>query len=111
MQTHLAACHEKGSTVNCEVSGVARLSERVLLANDKQMPSSGDSAIFTIRLDAQHQLAGPPSYLDNQTLKQAHKYEGLTTTLDGKYVIAITAFNKEGTAENPAADALNTLLY
>ncbi|WP_258313158.1 hypothetical protein [Pseudomonas sp. SGAir0191] len=26
-------------------------------------------------------------------------------------MIAITAFNKEGTAENPAADALNTLLY
>lgn len=111
MQTHLAACHEKGSTVNCEVSGVVRLGERVILANDKQMPNPGDPAIFTIGLDNQNRLAGQPSYLDSQTLKQADKYEGLTTTLDGKYVIAITAFNKEGTAENPAADALNTLLY
>lgn len=111
VQTHLAACHEKGSTVNCEVSGVVRLGERVILANDKQMPNPGDPAIFTIGLDNQNRLAGQPSYLDSQTLKQADKYEGLTTTLDGKYVIAITAFNKEGTAENPAADALNTLLY
>lgn len=111
VQTHLAACHEKGSTVNCEVSGVARVGERVVLANDKQMPNPGDPAIFTIGLDAQNRLAGPPSYLDSQTLKQADKYEGLTTTLDGKYVIAITAFNKEGTAGNPGADALNTLLY
>ncbi|WP_258313159.1 hypothetical protein [Pseudomonas sp. SGAir0191] len=76
VQTHLAACHEKGSAVNCEVSGVVRLGNRVVLANDKQMPNPGDPAIFTIGLDDQNRLAGQPRYLDSQTLKHADKYEG-----------------------------------
>lgn len=110
MHSYFAPCSESGKGVNCEVSGVARVGETLVLANDKQMPTSGDPAIFTLTLDNQH-IAGAPNYLKGSVLRNADKYEGLTTTLDGKYVIAITAFNKEGTAQNPAADALNTLLY
>lgn len=108
--SYLAPCFEAGKGVNCEVSGVARVGESLVLANDKQMPKSGDPAIFTLKLDKQR-IVGTPTYLDGGVLRSADKFEGLTSTQDGKYVIAITAFNKVGTAENPSADALNTLLY
>nr|WP_314482093.1 hypothetical protein [uncultured Pseudomonas sp.] len=116
VQTHLAPCFQTSGNatdnpVNCEVSGVVRLGDHVILANDKQVPDARASAIFTMQLGNQYTLTGQPTYLDSLKLKQADKYEGLTTTQDGEYVIAITAFNKEGTAEHPAADALNALLY
>lgn len=110
VQSYLAPCFEAGKGVNCEVSAVALTGESLVLANDKQMPKAGDPAIFTLKLDNQ-KIVGTPSYLESSVLRTADKFEGLTTTLDGKYVIAITAFNKEGTAQNPSADALNTLLY
>lgn len=108
--THTAPCFTQGMKVNCEVSGVARIGDELVLANDKQMPGSGDPAIFTL-LVGDYTISGTPTYLGGAVLRSADKYEGLTTTLDGKYVVAITAFNKEGAAESPAADALNTLLY
>ncbi|MGG5289577.1 hypothetical protein [Pseudomonas shirazensis] len=111
VQRHIAPCHEQGKGVNCEVSGVARVADHLVFANDKQMPSSGDPAIFTMQIDSSNKVTGKPTYLSSKVLNQADKYEGLTTTLDGQYVVAITAFNKEGTADNPAADVLNTLLY
>ncbi|MFJ4068089.1 hypothetical protein ACIPW4_22705 [Pseudomonas sp. NPDC089996] len=110
MQTYLAPCYDAGKGVNCEVSGVALTGASLILANDKQMPEPGDPAIFTVALN-EHRIVGTPTYLEGEVLRSADKFEGLTRTLDGKYVIAITAFNKAGTAQNPSADALNTLLY
>lgn len=104
VQNYLAPCFTAGNGVNCEVSGVARVGENLILANDKKMPRPGGPAIFTMALD-DHRIVGTPSYLEGTVLLKADKFEGLTTTLDGKYVIAITAFN------NPSNDALNTLLY
>ncbi|PVZ19588.1 MULTISPECIES: hypothetical protein [unclassified Pseudomonas] len=111
VQTRLAPCYERNRNVNCEVSGVARVGHELILANDKHMPEPGDPAMFSLRLGSGNILQGSPAYLSSPVLDEADKYEGLTTTLDGKYVVAITAFNKEGTQEQPAADALNTLLY
>lgn len=110
MHSYLAPCFEAREGVNCEVSGVVRTGETLVLANDKQMPKPGDPAIFALALNNNH-IVGSPTYLKGGGLRNADKFEGLTSTLDGKHVVAITAFNKEGTAENPAADALNTLLY
>ncbi|WP_440137889.1 hypothetical protein [Pseudomonas boreofloridensis] len=111
VKTGIAPCYKKDKGVNCEVSAVARVGDQLIFANDKQMPKSGDPAIFTIPIDSKNTLTGAPVYLSGKVINEADKYEGLSTTLDGKYVVAITAFNKEGTAENPAADVLNTLLY
>ncbi|MFR0675485.1 hypothetical protein ACLUUI_16250 [Enterobacterales bacterium AW_CKDN230030176-1A_HGKHYDSX7] len=110
VQTRTAPCFTKQPPVNCEVSGVVRVGDTLVLANDKPMPNPGDPAIFTMPWHNEH-LSGEPAYLASPTLTRADKYEGLTTTLDGTYIVAITAFIKEGTAEQPAADALNTLLY
>ncbi|MDF2795369.1 MAG: hypothetical protein K0S85_3122 [Pseudomonas orientalis] len=110
VQTRMAPCFTKQPPVNCEVSGVVRVGDALVLANDRPMPNPGEPAIFTMPWHDEH-LSGEPTYLPSPILTHADKYEGLTTTLDGKYIIAITAFIKEGTAEQPAADALNTLLY
>ncbi|MBM3110477.1 hypothetical protein H8F21_19150 [Pseudomonas sp. P66] len=110
VQHHFAPCYAAGHKVNCEVSGVARIGETLLLANDKPMPNPADSAVFTMALK-NNRIIGTPSYLAVDVLRKATKYEALTTTLDGRFVIASTAFNKEGSALHAAADARSTLLY
>jgi len=107
---HTAPCFAPAQNVNCEVSGVVRSGDQLILVNDKQMPSPGSPAVFTLRLDGQR-INAEPVYLPGETLRKADKYEALTSTLDGRYILASTAFNKEGTAQKPELDALNTLLY
>ncbi|WP_434729120.1 hypothetical protein [Pseudomonas soli] len=110
VQNFIAPCFSPVQKVNCEVSGVVRSGAGLILVNDKRMPTPAGSAVFTMQLKDE-QAIGSPTYLENQTLSQADKYEALTTTLDGKFVIASTAFNKEGTSDNPGLDVLNTLVY
>ncbi|MFK3771038.1 hypothetical protein [Pseudomonas sp. NPDC089406] len=74
------------------------------------MPAPANSAVFTVPFE-DNRVSGAPTYLESQVLSQADKYEALTSTLDGKFIIASTAFNKEGTSENPGLDVLNTLVY
>lgn len=110
VQHFIAPCFSPVQKVNCEVSGVVRSGAGLILVNDKRMPTPAGSAVFTMQLKDDRAI-GPPTYLENQVLSQADKYEALTTTLDGKFVIASTAFNKEGTLDNPGLDVLNTLVY
>lgn len=105
-----AHCFSAPPAVNCEVSAVVRTGESLILANDKPVPDREGTAVFTLAFK-DGQLSGLPSYLPGKALKEADKFEALTTTLDGRYVIASTAFNKAGTEQNPRADVLNTLVY
>lgn len=105
-----ARCSAPHPVINCEVSAVTHAGGKLVLANDKPVPVQGGAAIFTLDL-SEGQVSGQPAYLSGDVIKRADKFEALTTTLDGKYIIASTAFNKVGTEQDPRADALNTLVY
>ncbi|MBG6123700.1 MULTISPECIES: hypothetical protein [Pseudomonas] len=110
VEHHTAACFTPETSVNCEVSVVVESNGKLLLANDKRLPATGGPALFTLDLE-QGKISGEPAVLPGDALKEADKYEALTKTLDGRYIIASTAFNKAGTQQDPRADTLSTLLY
>ncbi|MFJ4053103.1 hypothetical protein ACIPZC_06500 [Pseudomonas sp. NPDC089743] len=110
IEHHTAACFAPGTPVNCEVSAVVESNGKLLLANDKRLPAPGGPALFTLDIE-QGKISGEPTVLPGKALREADKYEALTKTLDGRYMIASTAFNKAGTDEDPSSDILNTILY
>ncbi|WP_280041028.1 hypothetical protein [Pseudomonas sp. Hg5Tf] len=98
-----AKCFSPPPSINCEVSAVVRTGDQLILANDKPVPGKGGRSLFTVNLKGDD-LSGNPTYLRGDTLKDADKYEALTTSLDGRYVIASTAFNKD-------VAAMSTIVY
>ncbi|MDH1571699.1 hypothetical protein [Pseudomonas sp. GD03746] len=110
VEHHTALCHATDTAVDCDVSAVVKADGKLVFANDKGLPAIGDPAIFTFDF-AGGTISGNPEVLKGSVLEKADKYEAMTTTLDGQYIIASTAFNKVGTEQDPSKDALNTLVY
>ncbi|MFQ6573271.1 hypothetical protein [Pseudomonas sp. UM16] len=112
-----ATCADKAldpgqtSGVLCEVSAVARVGDTLILANDKMLPGNSRSPIFTRALENNRIVDAIPEYLNAPVLKQAQQFEALTTTLDGRYVIASTAFSRVGTDSDAGFDNYNTIVY
>lgn len=110
IQHRTAQCFVPPPTVNCEISAAVQVGKQLLLANDKPVPAGGGASIFTLNFN-NSKISGQPAYLPGDILKQAQKFEALTKTLDGNYVIASTAFNRVGTEQDPRADAFNAIAY
>ncbi|MBF8745664.1 hypothetical protein [Pseudomonas monteilii] len=115
---HVAPCLERtrmspgDSTSLCQVSGVVRIAETLVLANDKPIPGAGPSALFSLPLaDGKISDDTPPTYLQSPAIEGADKFEALTATPDGHYIIASTAFMRSGTKNDPRDDRLNTIAY
>lgn len=106
-----ASLQASGVATNCEVSGVVKSGNSVILANDKAIPGQGRSAIFSLPLQGGTIQNVAPTPLVSPTINLGDKYEALTSTLDGAYIIASTAFGKVGSEQSAADDRFNNLVY
>ncbi|MBK4999539.1 hypothetical protein IAE37_001815 [Pseudomonas sp. S31] len=95
----------------CQVSGVIRSGEALVFANDKPIPVEGNPAIFSLPLADGKVGDTPLSYLHAPAIDGADKFEALTSTADGRYIIASTAFIRSGTENDPKDDKLNAIVY
>jgi hypothetical protein len=95
----------------CEVSAVSRVGERLVLTNDKPIPDAASSPLFSLGLDNRRITDQAPVYLNDPAIEQSRKLEALTRTLDGRYLIASTAFNRVGDEQDATYDGFSTLLY
>lgn len=98
-------------TTVCEVSAVSRVGQRLVLANDKPMPSSEASPLFSLPFENSRLGNSFPTYHTGRAIDQTRKLEAMTQTLDGRYLIASTGFNRIGDERDADNDGYSTLLY
>ncbi|WP_110640745.1 hypothetical protein [Salinicola sp. CPA57] len=101
--------YDNGSLVNVEVSAVVFDGSRLILASDKPIPGEQRSAAFAF--DLVDGLPDPESleYLTAETIRRAVKYEDFALTVDGRYILATTGFDRIDD-ESHALNAYNHLL-
>ena len=99
----------KSQPVWCEASAVVFDGTKVLLANDKDMPSSL-SPVFSKQPGTLSDSTKTLVYLMAPTYAAAHKYEDFAQTPDRKFTLLTTAFDRVKT-DSPDWDGYNTLLY
>lgn len=95
-----------GKDVYCETSAVATHGSEMLLATDKQIP--GTSPVFRFEHKQGVPQAATRSHLMVPALMRAEKLEELAMTPDGRFVLAITAFDRIDVSGT--MDGYNTLL-
>lgn len=81
-----------GDPQSCEISAVLFIDGKLLFANDKPTPKSPLFWYTLGRGDYSHRDA---RYVELPAVLKARKFEGLTATLDGKYIIATTSFSSD----------------
>ena len=101
--------HESGSLVNVEVSAVVFDGERLILASDKPIPGDDRSAVFAFDLVDGLPDPGSLQYLTADAIRRAVKYEDFALTVDGRYILATTGFDRIDD-ESHALNAYNHLL-
>ncbi|MGM8851423.1 hypothetical protein ACS8E6_13035 [Salinicola halophyticus] len=86
--------YDDGSLVNVEVSAVVFDGQRLILASDKPIPGESRSAAFAF--DLIDGLPDPDShrFLTAEAIRRAVKYEDFALTVDGRYILATTGFDR-----------------
>ncbi|MFT5372943.1 MAG: hypothetical protein ACI8ZT_001966 [Bacteroidia bacterium] len=100
---------QAGVLVNCEASAITFTGDQLVLASDKPIPGDGKSAVFSISYPGKGQITGQPRYFGTEQFIAAEKYEDMTITPDGAYIIATTGFDRIKSDSNEW-DGFNTLL-
>ena len=100
---------DKGEKVSCETSAVVFVESHIIFASDKAIPGEGRSSVFSFPYAGSDQIADSRTYLTAAPLLRAIKYEDMTLTPDGQYVIATTGFDRVRKNSNEW-DGYNTLL-
>jgi len=98
-----------GEPVYCEASAVAFDGSHIILASDKAIPGRERSSVFTVNYLVNGALGSDITYLRAAPFLTAVKYEDMTQTPDGAYVIATTAFDRVKT-DTALWDGYNTIL-
>ena len=99
---------EKPAT--CELSAVAKVGDALIFANDKPIPGKQYSQVFSIPFDGKRIVPdGHRYYFLQAPFINAQKYESMTTTPDGQWVLAATAFDRYS-KDKPEQDRYSTLL-
>lgn len=98
-----------GQTVWCEASAVAFDGQKILFANDKDMPA-GLSPVFTKTASRLADSTQAPAYLTTAAYASGRKYEDFAQTPDRKFVLLTTAFDRIKPGSHDW-DGYNTLLY
>lgn len=101
---------DEGLRVYCETSAIVFDGQRLVMASDKPVPGDGNSAVFSFDYSGQGSIKGTPEYLTSTPFINAIKYEDMTITPDGQYVIASTGFDRIKSDSNEW-DGFNTLLF
>lgn len=99
-----------GAPVYCETSAAVFDGQKLILASDKPVPGQAYSAVFSFNYSGKGIIQGPPAYLVSAPFVSAVKYEDMTVTPDGKYVIATTGFDRVRPDSNEW-DGYNTLMF
>lgn len=99
------------ATTACEVSAVSRIGSRVMLANDKPLSAADTSPLFSLPFDGRRISDSFAAYHTAPGIEQSRKFEAMTQTIDGRYQIASTAFNRVGNDRDARKDGHSTLLY
>jgi hypothetical protein len=79
------------------------------MASDKPIPGEGRSPVFSFPYAGSGAISGPLTYQTAAPLVNAIKYEDMTLTPDGQYVIATTGFDRVKD-DSHEWDGYNTLL-
>ncbi|MFK0311604.1 hypothetical protein ACIQUF_10180 [Pseudomonas sp. NPDC090233] len=104
----LDAAHSDGKDVNCEISAVAKVGNRLFFANDKPIPGNATSSLFSIGVQEVPKLPLEFEHLTFQggkLFEATEKLEGLTkVSFDATdYAMATNAFTK---ASNSASSRI-----
>ena len=107
-------CFEEGLTANdqlvfCEASALVFDGNRLTLASDKPVPGNGRSAVFSIPYAGSGPLTRELEYQAARPFRVAVKYEDMTLTPDGDYIIATTGFDRVK-SNSYKWDGYNTML-
>lgn len=108
-------CFEKdlssgGKPVWCEASAILYDGNKLLLANDKDMPDSRSSVFSMLYANGTVDTTAAPVYYSNPLLKKESKYEDFAQTPDGKFTLLSTAFDRVKPGSHDW-DNYNTVLY
>jgi hypothetical protein len=102
-----------GGKLWCEASAVVNQQGRIYLANDKDTPEPRSSVFYFPTLSDITSMAPSdrrqPIYLEQPTLKAAHKFEEFAQSPDRKWTFLITAFDRIK-PDSPELDGYNMLL-
>jgi hypothetical protein len=97
--------YDNGKLVSCELSGVTYYKNQLMFIDDKPIP--GTSSIFSLCYQIPF---GKPTFLGNEIVKNARKYEDISLTPHQKYIFAITSFDRYK-EQDATTDAYNVLIY
>ena len=86
--------NEKGQLLNCEASAAVAIEGALLLAIDKKVPGTGRSSIFSLDRNGLALEAWTNRHLTHPAILDAVKFEGMTVSPDGGWIIATTAFDR-----------------
>jgi hypothetical protein len=111
LQTGVIRCFDQQPSprkpTTCELSATAKEGNTIVFANDKPLTPS---PIFSVPFDEKHLSSqAKPDYYTAKPIEDAAKYESMTKTPDGHWIIASTAFDRY-TKETAELDPYNTLL-
>lgn len=102
---------EQGKLVNAEVSAVLYDGKRLILASDKPVPGEERSAVFAMPMTEQGPDDSQLEYFTTPLIKQAVKYEDLSLTADGRYVLATTGFDRIDNESHALNDYNHLLIW
>jgi hypothetical protein len=108
-------CFEKGLTLNgqpiwCEASAILYDGDKLLLANDKDMPDKRSSIFSWAFSKGFTDTSAPATYLMDTMLRKAKKFEDFAFTPDRKLVFLSTAFDRVK-PDGRDWDGYNTIFY
>ncbi|MFC1746333.1 hypothetical protein ACFL35_20240 [Candidatus Riflebacteria bacterium] len=89
--------YHRGNAVNCETSSIVFDGQNLIFASDKPIPGKARSSVFGFKLRYTSEgnlLTKPVFYITGFPFIHLRKLEDFTLTLDGKYIIATTAFDR-----------------
>ena len=99
---------DSGKLVHCEASAVAAVEGKLLLAIDKAVPGEGRSSVVLLDRIGGSPRAWSNRYLRHPAILAARKFEAMTVTPDGGWILASTAFDR--IKASAKWDPYNTLL-
>ena len=100
---------KKGELLSCEVSAVVFDGRKLIFGNDQFFYKKPVSAVFSTQIKNLKLQEKPNQFFVQELIFETEKYEDFTITLDKKFVIATTGFDRFTNKEESASS--NRLIY
>ncbi|WP_456268007.1 hypothetical protein M1D97_12245 [Kushneria sp. AK178] len=103
---------DRHQTVHAEVSAVVHDGRRLILGSDKPIPGAERSSVFAVDIDERgHPREETLAYYTQPLIRQAIKYEDFALTVDGRYVLATTGFDRLHPEDHSLNDYNHLLIW